>query len=71
MQPKYNKVSVLDIAEFILLKLGPMPSMKLQKLVYYCQAWSLVWDDRALFKEKIRAKNNGPVCPILYEILYP
>ena len=26
----------------ILNQTGPIPAMKLQKLVYYCQAWSLV-----------------------------
>lgn len=41
--------------------------MKLQKLVYYCQAWSLVWDERPLFCEKIEAWANGPVVPRLYD----
>jgi uncharacterized phage-associated protein len=40
--------------------------MKLQKLVYYSQAWSLVWDDRELFTDRIEAWANGPVCPELY-----
>ena len=41
--------------------------MKLQKLVYYCQAWSLVWDGRPLFSEPIKAWTNGPVVPSLFE----
>lgn len=41
--------------------------MKLQKLVYYSQAWALVWDEKPLFKEKIEAWANGPVVPDLYE----
>lgn len=41
--------------------------MKLQKLVYYCQAWSLVWDETLLFDERIEAWANGPVIPALYE----
>ena len=40
--------------------------MKLQKLVYYSQAWSLVWDEQPLFAEKIRAWANGPVVPELF-----
>lgn len=40
--------------------------MKLQKLVYYCQAWSLVWEDRPIFGERIEAWANGPVTPELY-----
>ena len=31
-----------DVAQYILEKLGAMPAMKLQKLCYYSQAWSLV-----------------------------
>ncbi|RJP86753.1 MAG: DUF4065 domain-containing protein [Desulfobacteraceae bacterium] len=43
-----------------------MTTMKLQKLVYYCQAWSLVWDERPLFKEEIEAWANGPVVKELF-----
>lgn len=57
----------MDVAKFILKKHGEMSAMKLQKLVYYCQAWSLVWDDRPLFKERIKAWANGPVVPQLYQ----
>lgn len=41
--------------------------MKLQKLLYYCQAWSLVWDEKPLFKARIQAWANGPVIPLAYE----
>ncbi len=58
--------SVHDVAARILQKQGRMSAMKLQKLVYYCQAWSLVWDDRPLFAEQIEAWANGPVVPALY-----
>ena len=29
--------------------------MKLHKLLYYCQAWNLVWEDKKLFNEKIKS----------------
>ena len=58
--------SVFDVAAYILEKCSPMTTMKLQKLVYYSQAWSLVWDERSLFGEEIQAWANGPVCPALY-----
>jgi uncharacterized phage-associated protein len=35
--------------------------MKLQKLLYYCQAWFLVWEKRPLFSENIEAWRDGPV----------
>lgn len=58
--------SVLDVAAYILNKRGSMTAMKLQKLVYYAQVWSLVWDEEALFRSKIETWANGPVCPALY-----
>jgi uncharacterized phage-associated protein len=58
--------SVLDIAAYILQERGEMTAMKLQKLVYYSQAWSLVWEGKPLFSERIEAWANGPVAPALY-----
>jgi len=59
-------VGVFDVAAYILKKLGQMTTMKLQKLVYYCQAWSLVWDEKPLFKENIEAWASGPVVRELF-----
>ena len=59
--------SVLCVANYILRKIGPTTTMKLQKLVYYCQAWSLAWDDKPLFDEDFEAWANGPVCPELFK----
>ena len=58
--------NVFDTAEYILQQLGEMSTMKLQKLCYYAQAWSLVWDDTPLFDEDFQAWANGPVCPELF-----
>ena len=60
-------VSAHDVAAYILREGGPLSAMKLQKLVYYSQAWSLVWDDRPLFGERIEAWANGPVVRELYD----
>jgi uncharacterized phage-associated protein len=59
--------SAHDVAAYILERQHPLSAMKLQKLVYYAQAWSLVWDDRPLFPERIEAWANGPVVRDLYE----
>jgi uncharacterized phage-associated protein len=59
--------TVHDVAAYILDRQGPMTAMKLQKLVYYCQAWSLVWDERPLFHERVGAWANGPVVVDLYQ----
>ena len=53
-------VSVFDAAAYIVEKTGEMTTLKLQKLVYYAQAWSLVWDERPLFDEKIEADEVIP-----------
>lgn len=57
---------VHDVAAYILGQAAPMTAMKLQKLVYYSQAWHLVWDEVPLFEARIEAWANGPVVPFLY-----
>ncbi|MCP4656277.1 MAG: SocA family protein, partial [bacterium] len=59
--------NVHDVTAYILQQAGELTAMKLQKLVYYAQAWSLVWDERPLFEERVEAWANGPVVPELYE----
>lgn len=59
--------NVFDVAKYILETRGDMSAMKLQKLCYYAQAWSLVWDDRPLFEEDFQAWANGPVCNELFQ----
>lgn len=41
--------------------------LKLQKLLYYAQAWSLVFKGEALFYEDIEAWVHGPVIPPVYQ----
>ena len=57
-----------DVAKYILKKTGQLPTIKLRKPVYYCQAWSLAWDDVPLFDEDFQAWANGPVCPDLFNL---
>lgn len=60
--------NVFDVAEYVLSEVeNPLTTMKLQKLVYYCQAWSLAWDEQPLFDEEFEAWANGPVCRELFE----
>jgi uncharacterized phage-associated protein len=66
-QEEAKMANVFDVARYILHKQSPMTTMKLQKLVYYCQAWSLVWDEKPLFTERIEAWASGPVVPALYQ----
>jgi uncharacterized phage-associated protein len=57
---------VRDVASLIEMKMGPLSAYKLQKLVYYAQAWSLAWDGEALFPQVMKAWVDGPVSPELW-----
>lgn len=59
-------MKVVDVASHILKNFGPMTPMKLQKLVYYSQAWHMVWEEKVLFDDEFEAWANGPVCRSLY-----
>jgi uncharacterized phage-associated protein len=65
-EKQYN-ASSLDVAEYILQQKGPVSPLKLQKLVYYAQAWSLALDEEPIFDESIEAWKNGPVVRSLLE----
>lgn len=58
--------SVLDLAKYILEQRGQMTTKKLQKLVYYSQAWSMVWANEPLFTDRVRAWREGPVVGTLF-----
>ena len=58
-----NNMKVYDVAQYILNSIGgEISAMKLQKLCYYSQAWTLAWDDKELFPEEFLRWDNGPVC---------
>ncbi|WP_258522266.1 Panacea domain-containing protein [Actinomyces sp. Z5] len=55
------------MAAYILKHHGRMTTMKLQKLCYYSQGWSLAWDGVPLFDDEIQAWANGPVVYALFK----
>lgn len=55
----------IDVASYILQEKGCLTGYQLQKLLYYCQAWSLVTQDAPLFDERVKAWEHGPV---VYEV---
>ena len=63
-----NKNNVYDVACYLLSKMPnkECTTMKLHKLLYYCQAWSMVWEEKSIFPEKIEAWVNGPVIRNLF-----
>lgn len=61
-----TQASVFDVAEYVLSRTGPISTMMLQKLVYYCNAWSLAWFHTPLFSQGFEAWRKGPVCKELF-----
>ncbi|MFH1112280.1 MAG: type II toxin-antitoxin system antitoxin SocA domain-containing protein [Pseudomonadota bacterium] len=65
-----SSVTVDAVADYILWVFHeqgkPIDHLKLQKLVYYVQAWHLALYDEPLFPEHLEAWVNGPVQPGLY-----
>jgi uncharacterized phage-associated protein len=49
-----------DIAAYLLAG-NALEPLELQKILYYSQAWHLVWEGAPLFSETIRAWDRGPV----------
>lgn len=45
-----------------------LTNKKLQKLLYYAQAWNLVFNKKKLFNENIEAWIHGPTIPSVYHL---
>jgi uncharacterized phage-associated protein len=71
-QEKSEKSKALIVAEYFIQKSQaegkPITNKKLQKLLYYAQAWSLVFNGRGVFEEKIEAWVHGPAIPSVYDV---
>lgn len=64
-------MNIHQVSDYIILKLDegnvPLNNLKLQKLVYYAQAWHLAMNDgKPLFNGKFQAWIHGPVNRDLY-----
>lgn len=71
MKP-YN---INDIADYIILRLTSeedvsLVNLKLQKLLYYVQAWSLGINGSTMFEGKFQAWVHGPVNRTIYDRFY-
>lgn len=62
--------SAIDIADYIIISANKknikISNLKLQKLLYYVQAASLVFENRPIFSDKIQAWKYGPVVEEVY-----
>lgn len=66
-------INPIDVGQYIInsfiKKNESITTLKLMKLVFYSQVWSLVWDDKPLFEEDFEAWVNGPVAVSLFHSL--
>lgn len=64
-------LSCFDIADYFVWLANETGSfisnLKLQKLVYYAQAWHIALYNESLFEEDFQAWVHGPVIPSLYQ----
>ncbi|HDW8004502.1 TPA: SocA family protein [Bacillus cereus] len=67
-------VNAKMVAQYFLSRSTPntdysITHLKLQKLVYYAQAWHLALKEgKPLFEDRIEAWVHGPVCPEIYPV---
>jgi len=70
MSRQTKTLKALDVGKYFIYLANqgkkPITNKKLQKLVYYSQAWSLALNDKKLFKEPIEAWVHGPAVRSLY-----
>lgn len=66
-------MKALDIAKYFLFLArskeagDTLSNLKIQKMLYYAQGFSLLWREKALFNERIEAWKHGPVVKEVYE----
>lgn len=69
-------LKAIDVANFFVdlassMEEEFMTNLKVNKLVYFAQAWSLVRLNRELFSEDVVAWTYGPVIPSVYDAFRP
>ena len=64
-----GQVNALLLADYILQEYGSMSHLKLQKLLYYCEAYHLAYINKILIRQEFEAWVHGPVCRDVYNNL--
>lgn len=61
--------TINDVCDYIISKVAQdgLSLLKLQKLLYYCQAWHLAFDKGQLFRGPFQAWVHGPVSREIYD----
>lgn len=71
-----NRIRVYDVANYFLAlsrdEEGSIVTyLGLQKLCFYANAWSLVWEHKPLFDEEFESGEYVPICPELVKKYRP
>lgn len=63
-------INVHDLVDYIIIKLDDLSislnHLKLQKLLYYTQAWFLAFNEKPLLEEKFESWSHGPILTDIY-----
>jgi len=62
----FTKIDSLVLSDYILKHYGPMSHLKLQKLLFYCDAYSLAYFGQELVTDNFEAWVHGPVSRKVY-----
>ena len=64
-------ININQVADVLVLKFvtdgGSLSVLKLQKLLYYVEAWYVALNNEALFKAEFEAWMHGPACPVIFQ----
>lgn len=64
-----QKIDSIVLSNYILKHYGPMSHLKLQKLLFYCDAYHLAYFDQELIEDCFEAWVHGPVSRKVYDSL--
>lgn len=62
-----KKIDSIVLSEYILNHYGPMSHLKLQKLLFYCDAYHMAYFGSELIPDTFQAWVHGPVCRKVYD----
>ena len=67
---KQKENNIFNIVKYIhKIRKRPLTHMTLQRLLYYCQVWSIVWTEKPIFNEKITTGKYGlPTIDEVYSV---
>ena len=68
-EKKLCKIDSIVLGDYILKNYGPMSHLKLQKLLFYCDAYHIAYFGEELIPDKFQAWVHGPVCRRVYDSL--